>query len=248
VFYGAGVPACLVILRKNRAADRRSKLLLVYAARHYRDLSAQNELRPQDVMRILVHYHAYGAADRVSELVSEHRARIQTQIDRREADEVALVVAEYEAHAGVLEQSYDVLAGIDGAVTSSSSDGGGTARKTAKHRANAAVKIAERDLRIAEMRRRADEDRQDVDAVGAELVALYAQPDELIKHARVVDPAEVEENDFNLNVPRYVDTFEPEPHIDVTDALQGLARASQQAEQAKQDLLALLSQAGYETD
>src|SRR5262249_21750986 len=50
VFYGAGVPACLVILRKDRLEDRRGKVLLVYAARHFRDLAAKNELRPQDVM------------------------------------------------------------------------------------------------------------------------------------------------------------------------------------------------------
>ena len=36
-------------------------------------------------------------------------------------------------------------------------------------------------------------------------------PDELIKHARVVELDEIEENEFNLNIPRYVDTFEPEP-------------------------------------
>jgi len=60
VFYGAGVPACLLILRKQRPAERRDRVLLIYAARHYRELSAQNELRPQDVMRMLVHVHAYG--------------------------------------------------------------------------------------------------------------------------------------------------------------------------------------------
>ena len=64
VFYGAGVPACLLILRKSRPVDRRDRVLLIYAARHYRELSAQNELRPQDVMRILVHCHAYGDAAR----------------------------------------------------------------------------------------------------------------------------------------------------------------------------------------
>ena len=53
VFYGAGVPACLLILRRERPVERRDSVLLVYAARHYRELSAQNELRPQDVMRIL---------------------------------------------------------------------------------------------------------------------------------------------------------------------------------------------------
>ena len=70
VFYGAGVPACLLVLRRARASDRRDKLLLVYAGRHYRELSAQNELRPQDVMRILVHYHAYGDPSTVVELTS----------------------------------------------------------------------------------------------------------------------------------------------------------------------------------
>jgi type I restriction-modification system DNA methylase subunit len=65
VFYGAGVPACLLILRKDRPVARRDQVLLVYAARHYREHSNQNELRPQDVMRILVHYHAYGDAARV---------------------------------------------------------------------------------------------------------------------------------------------------------------------------------------
>ncbi len=49
IFYGAGVPACLFILRKDRPVARRDQVLLVYAARHYRELSAQNELRPQDV-------------------------------------------------------------------------------------------------------------------------------------------------------------------------------------------------------
>ena len=62
VFYGAGVPACLLILRRQRPVERRDQVLLIYAARHYRELSAQNELRPQDVMRMLVHYHAYGDA------------------------------------------------------------------------------------------------------------------------------------------------------------------------------------------
>jgi type I restriction-modification system DNA methylase subunit len=35
--------ACLLILRKQRPAARRDQVLLVYAARHYRELSAQNE-------------------------------------------------------------------------------------------------------------------------------------------------------------------------------------------------------------
>src|SRR5437867_3527904 len=99
VFYGAGVPACLLILRKQRPPARSDQVLLLYAARHYRELSAQNELRPQDVMRMLVHYHAYGDAARVPGLVAEHSGRIRRQIDLREEDEVGRLEAEYQFHA-----------------------------------------------------------------------------------------------------------------------------------------------------
>jgi type I restriction enzyme M protein len=102
VFYGAGVPACLLILRKQRPTDRRDKVLMIYAARHYRELSAQNELRPQDVMRMLVHCQAYGDASKVPALVAEHSGRIRKQIDLREEDEVGRLEAEYQPHAAKL--------------------------------------------------------------------------------------------------------------------------------------------------
>jgi type I restriction enzyme M protein len=102
VFYGAGVPACLVILRKQRPKARRDQVLLVYAARHFRELSAQNELRPQDVMRILVHYHAYGDAAKVPKLVKQHSGRIRGQIDLREQDEVGRLMVEYQPDADKL--------------------------------------------------------------------------------------------------------------------------------------------------
>jgi type I restriction enzyme M protein len=35
------------------------------------------------------------------------------------------------------------------------------------------------------------------------------------KYSHLATPAEILENDFNLNIPRYVDTFEPEAEIDV---------------------------------
>jgi len=35
----------------------------------------------------------------------------------------------------------------------------------------------------------------------------------------VVDMEEIEENEFNLNIPRYVDTFEPEEEIDLKQAI-----------------------------
>jgi type I restriction enzyme M protein len=250
VFYGAGVPACLLILRRRRPAERRDKVLLIYAARHYRELPAQNELRPQDVMRILVHYHAYGAASQVPGLVAAHASRIRRQIDAREDEETGRITAEYQAHAERLEVLHAQLAETrkreraaetkQEKTTIASSIG-----KMEKHCEKLVAKLAERDQRIAEARRWAETDRNEVAAVGEELVTLYADTDELLKHARVVDLDEIEENEFNLNVPRYVDTFEPEPRLAVEDALKVLRDATAAALDADRQLGDLLANIGY---
>ena len=43
----------------------------------------------------------------------------------------------------------------------------------------------------------------------------------MIKH----EMDELEENEFNLNIPRYVDTFEPEEEIDLDDAIKTFEEA-----------------------
>jgi type I restriction enzyme M protein len=251
VFYGAGVPACLLILRKQRPAKRRDSVLLVYAARHYRELSAQNELRPQDVMRILVHYHAYGDAGKVPGLVAEHSGRIRKQIDLREEDEVGRLEAEYQPHADRLAALDDELAGGRARKSAArtkdeKAKAAAAVAKVEKQREKVAAKVAERDERITEARRRAEDDRKDVTTVGDELIALYADPDDLLKHARVVGLAEIEENEFNLNIPRYVDTFEPEPRVEVRNALKALRDSDAAAREAGAALSALLRRAGYD--
>ena len=250
VFYGAGVPACLLILKKQRPPERHDQVLLVYAARHFRELSNQNELRPQDVMRILVHAHAYGDPAKVPDLVARHRLRIGKQIDARETDEVERLEAEYADWADTLTRLETQLTKDSSALARLTA---GTIRDKAKtalaklqaQRDRAAAKVAERDEKIAEARRRAEDDRRDVEAVGAELGALYADPDELLKHARVVGINEIEENEFNLNIPRYVDTFEPEPRVEVKDALQALRDAVQATVTAEAELSKLLTAVGY---
>jgi len=117
--------------------------------------------------------------------------------------------------------------------------------KLEKQREKLAARVAERDERIAEARRRAEDDRRDVAAVGGELRALYTDPDEQLKHARVVGLDEIEENEFNLNIPRYVDTFDPEPRIEVKDALKALRKAERAASDAEAEVKRLLEGVGY---
>ena len=199
---------------------------------------------------MLVHYHAYGDASVAASLVAEHSERIHLEIDRREEDEVARLVAEYQPQAkqlAALEAELQEARETHRAAETKRdrARAASLATKQLKQRDKVAAKVTQRDERIAETRRNAEDDRADVSAVGEELVALYSDPDELLKHARVVDMHEVEENVFNLNVPRYVDTFEPERRIDVHEALEQLANAQSAMEQARIHLSRLLSQAGY---
>jgi type I restriction enzyme M protein len=57
------------------------------------------------------------------------------------------------------------------------------------------------------------------------IVHTYAVREEVEKYAHAAPLTEVAENDFNLNIPRYVDTFEEEEPVDikaVTAELQAL--------------------------
>ena len=47
------------------------------------------------------------------------------------------------------------------------------------------------------------------------IVETYEKRVDVDKYAHVATMEEIEENGFNLNIPRYVDTFEKEPEIDL---------------------------------
>lgn len=49
----------------------------------------------------------------------------------------------------------------------------------------------------------------------SKIMETYSARAEVEKYAHVADFAEIKENDFNLNIPRYVDTFEEEEEIDI---------------------------------
>lgn len=66
------------------------------------------------------------------------------------------------------------------------------------------------------------------DAHVEKIVQTYEKRETIDRYSYVAPLSEVAENDYNLNIPRYVDTFEEEEPIDlmaVTTALQGLEEA-----------------------
>lgn len=49
----------------------------------------------------------------------------------------------------------------------------------------------------------------------AKIVDTYTHRKEITKYSHLATPQEIAENDFNLNIPRYVDTFEEEAPVDI---------------------------------
>jgi type I restriction enzyme M protein len=59
LFYGTGIPAAVLILNRSKNPDRKGKVLFVEASREFREGSAQNYLREEDVKRIAATVHAF---------------------------------------------------------------------------------------------------------------------------------------------------------------------------------------------
>ena len=60
------------------------------------------------------------------------------------------------------------------------------------------------------------------------------------KFAHVASFDEIKENDYNLNIPRYVDTFEPEPEIDLAELNKEMAETNAEIAKNEAELLAMV--------
>ena len=66
------------------------------------------------------------------------------------------------------------------------------------------------------------------------------------KYARIVPLSEIEANDWNLNINRYVDTSEEEVRIDIAEAVHKLRELEQNRAAAEATMNQYLAELGYE--
>lgn len=52
LFYGTGIPACVLVMNKNKPDALRNKVLFINADREYAEGKNQNKLRPEDIEKI----------------------------------------------------------------------------------------------------------------------------------------------------------------------------------------------------
>ena len=128
LFYGTGIPACILILNKNKPANRKNKILFIYAANEFEEGKNRDKLRDSDITKILDAFKEYKDAD---------------------------------------------------------------------------------------------------------------------KYCHIADLEEIKENEFNLNVPRYVDISEPEPEIDIQVELVGIEKSKKQRQDYEKQRILDLKELGF---
>jgi len=216
LFYGTPIPGAIVFLNKNKPKDRIDKVLMVYAAREgwYKETPDQNILLPHDVLRILVQLLAWGDIEVAKRILPEHRTRLYADIQERLEFEKAEINIRY--HDEVLER-IATLGKLQG-----KSVGNGERKKLEKRLGRLDEDMEQMNQELAEADKRAEHEREAVDRVEVELLEMFADPQLRKRYFSVADLAEIEENEFNLNIPSYVDTFKPEEEIEIEAAARAL--------------------------
>jgi type I restriction enzyme M protein len=69
LFYGTGIPAALLIINKNKAMERRGKVLFINAELDYQEGKNQNILRDKDIEKVVGAFDAYNEIKRFSRVV-----------------------------------------------------------------------------------------------------------------------------------------------------------------------------------
>ena len=83
---------------------------------------------------------------------------------------------------------------------------------------------------------------EDIDKI----VSTYEKREEVDKYAHVASMDEIKENGFNLNIPRYVDTFEPEPEIDLAEVSAEIRRLQKEMKEIDAQLKPYFDELGLD--
>ena len=78
----------------------------------------------------------------------------------------------------------------------------------------------------------------------ARIVSTYEARETVDKYSYVASYDEIKDNDFNLNIPRYVDTFEEEELVDIDEVKQNIANIEEELAQVQAQMAKYLEELG----
>lgn len=78
------------------------------------------------------------------------------------------------------------------------------------------------------------------------IIDTYVKRKEVEKYSHTATMEEIIENNFNLNIPRYVDTFEPEPEVDIKVVVDEIRRIDSEIVEVDKKIASYCSELGIE--
>jgi len=214
LFYGTTIPGSIVFFNKNKPKDRKNRVLMIYAAREgwYKEEANMNVLLPHDILRIMTMLESWGDIEKAKKFIPAQEVRLHKKIQ----DDLDYKLSEIE-----LKYAED-LALAENKVAELQANG-----KRTKGQQNDLIKRKEslqklhdkKNSEIFDAKAQAAKEKLAIENVKNELLRMFADPELRKRYFSIVDMDELEENEYNLNIPRYVDTFEPEEIIDLQKAI-----------------------------
>lgn len=243
LFYGTTIPGAIIFFDKNKPEERKNKVLMVYAAKKgwYREDANMSVLEPHDVLRISTMLESWGDIEIAKKWICSQKRRLHVEIQ----EELDFQLSEIEKDTA--EDINRARTKLDKAQENINDKQAKGKKPTASE--NKAVETAQKALdklladksaRENAANEKAEKQRQAIDDVEVELLQMFADPELRKRYFSIVDMDEIEENEFNLNIPRYVDTFEPEEQIDLKEAIADFQKAMQTESETEKELEKLL--------
>lgn len=243
LFYGTTIPGAIVFFNKNKPEERKDKVLMVYAAKEgwYKEESNMNVLLPQDILRISTILESWGDIETASKWILSQKSRLRNRIQ----EELDFKLSEIEQDTQEdIELAYKKINSSKELILAREAEG----KKPTKTQLNAYESakllheklVQDRQQRIKEATEIAEKDRKAIDEVEEEILTALKDPELSKRYFSVVDMEELEENEFNLHIPRYVDTFEHEEEIDLKDAINGFINSDNKESKIYKELSVLL--------
>ena len=243
LFYGTTIPGAIIFFDKNKRAERKNKVLMVYAAKKgwYREDANMSVLEPQDVLRISTILESWGDIDKAKTWIADRKAQLGNSIQSDLDDTILEIEKDTSEDIAIKTEKLNKAKQTVQDKKEKGKTPTKTELKTLETTKNTLDKLlTDKAAKITAAKEKTAKQLQAIADVEAELLQMFADPELRKRYFAIVDMEDIEENEFNLNIPRYVDTFEPEEQIDLQEAICDFQKAMQTESETMQSLNELL--------
>ena len=94
LFFGTGIPACVMVLNKNKPKERKDKIIFIYGAKDYKEGKNRNTIRDEDIEKIVKAFDDFKDIDKYCHIAdleelkeNEYNLNVPRYVDISEPEE-----------------------------------------------------------------------------------------------------------------------------------------------------------------